>query len=527
MKKWKGWRDQYADNKYDVIIIGSGISGLTSGILLANQNKKVLILEKHFKVGGWTHTFKRGRYEWDVGIHYIGEVHKPYSYARKLFDLISDGQLEWNKMSDNYDRIIFPDKHYNFISPREQFLENMIKYFPGSEDKFLKYLNLIDYSVKNGKSYFSNKALPSFLGSLTYKKMTNNFFKYSSQTTRDVIMDIFDDEVILGVLTGQWGDHGLPPSKSSFAMHAMVVRHYLDGGNYPVGTSRRIAETAVDYLEKLGGEVYVNAGVDEIIVSNKQAAGVKLLNGAEIMAPIIISSAGVFNTYETFLRKSNNYPKLSKKLNNVNQTGSYVSLYLGLNKSAEELKLNDTNLWIYPSYNHDENVENFIKNSNSELPLVYISFPSAKDRYFIDNKLQYATIEVVTVANWPDYAKWKDLPWKNRGKEYEALKEQITQRLLSIVYKNVDGIENVIDYSELSTPLSVRNLANYSHGELYGIDHTPNRFKEKWLKPKSDIKNLFLTGQDITSVGVTSALFSGLITASAITKKNLMKELLT
>ena len=98
MKKWSGWRSEYANNKYDVIIIGSGISGLTSGILLAKEGKKVLILEKHFKAGGWTHTFKRDNYEWDVGIHYIGEVHNPRSPVRKLFDLVSDGKLEWHKI---------------------------------------------------------------------------------------------------------------------------------------------------------------------------------------------------------------------------------------------------------------------------------------------------------------------------------------------------------------------------------------------------------------------------------------------
>jgi len=103
LKKWSGWRSEYASNKYDVIIIGSGISGLTSGILLAKEGKKVLILEKHFKAGGWTHTFKRDNYEWDVGIHYIGEVHNPNSPVRKLFDLVSDGKLEWHKMvCENY-----------------------------------------------------------------------------------------------------------------------------------------------------------------------------------------------------------------------------------------------------------------------------------------------------------------------------------------------------------------------------------------------------------------------------------------
>ena len=116
MKKWKNWQSKYANNKYDVIIIGSGISGLTVAALLAKEGQKVLVLEKHFKVGGWTHTFKRKEYEWDVGIHYIGEVHNKKSPTRKLFDIISNNKLQWNKMDANYDRLIFPDQEYNFFS---------------------------------------------------------------------------------------------------------------------------------------------------------------------------------------------------------------------------------------------------------------------------------------------------------------------------------------------------------------------------------------------------------------------------
>ena len=103
MKKWSGWRSEYAKEKYDVIIIGSGMSGLTAGVLLARHGKKVLIIEKHFKAGGWTHTFKRNNYEWDVGIHYIGEVHSKRSPIRKLFDLVSNGDLEWNTHLEKMD----------------------------------------------------------------------------------------------------------------------------------------------------------------------------------------------------------------------------------------------------------------------------------------------------------------------------------------------------------------------------------------------------------------------------------------
>ena len=112
-------------NNYDAIIIGSGISGLCTAALLSMNNQKVLVLEKHFKVGGYTHTFKRQNFEWDVGIHYIGGVHLKKTFTRRLFDKITNSNLKWNKMSDNYDRIIFPDKSYDFIAPKHKFIENM------------------------------------------------------------------------------------------------------------------------------------------------------------------------------------------------------------------------------------------------------------------------------------------------------------------------------------------------------------------------------------------------------------------
>ncbi len=526
MKKWSGWRSEYANEKYDVIIIGSGISGLTTGILLAKRGKKVLILEKHFKAGGWTHTFKRDNYEWDVGIHYIGEVHNKWSPVRKLFDLVSDGKLEWHKMDANYDRIIFPDKQYNFIAPREQFIEGMVNYFPGTEEKMRRYIQKVDEAVKSGRSYFANKALPDWLGNFTYKKMTRKYLSHSDYTTRDSIMGIFNDEKILGVLTGQWGDYGLPPAHSSFSMHAMVVRHYLDGGNYPIGTSRRIAETAVEYLESMDGKLYVNAGIDEIITHKGKAVGVRLEKGEEVTAPIIISSAGVMNTYGKLLKNDNSFSKFRDQLNTVNPTASYICLYIGLNKSAEELKLGNTNLWIYPGYNHDLNVANYMQDATKELPVVYVSFPSAKDPAFQDEHPGHATMEAITIAKWDEYNNWEDKPWKNRGEEYETMKEKLSDRILEKVYEHVPQAKAAMAYKELSTPLSVKSLANYPKGELYGIDHTPDRFHQKWLKPKSEIKNLYLTGQDVLTVGVTSALFSGLVTASAVLKKNLMKDLL-
>ena len=194
MKKWNSYKSSQADEKFDVIIIGSDISGLTVGALLSLNGKRVLILEKHFKIGGFTHTFRSDNYEWDVGIHYVGEVHKPWSMIRKLFDLISGNELTWSQMDENYDRMIFPDRNYDFIAPNEKFIESMISSFPMDELGIFKYITLVNNSVKSAKSFFLNKALPDPIGFLSYPFMAKNFFNYSDRITYDVLNEIINDK---------------------------------------------------------------------------------------------------------------------------------------------------------------------------------------------------------------------------------------------------------------------------------------------------------------------------------------------
>ena len=95
---------------YDTIIIGSGMGSLTTAAILAKEGQKVLVLERHYTAGGFTHVFKRKGFEWDVGIHYIGEVQRPTSVIKKLFDYISDSKLLWADMGEVYDKIIIGDK---------------------------------------------------------------------------------------------------------------------------------------------------------------------------------------------------------------------------------------------------------------------------------------------------------------------------------------------------------------------------------------------------------------------------------
>ena len=126
-------RDKIEGN-YDVIIIGSGLGGMTTAAFLAKEGKKVLVLERHYVAGGFTHVFKRKGYEWDVGVHYIGDVHRD-TMMKKMFDYICEVPIEWADMGEVYDKMIFGDQVYEYRKGKENFKHKMKEYFPEPKDQ--------------------------------------------------------------------------------------------------------------------------------------------------------------------------------------------------------------------------------------------------------------------------------------------------------------------------------------------------------------------------------------------------------
>ena len=175
---------------------------------------------------------------------------------------------------------------------------------------------------------------------------------------------------------------------------------------------------------------------------------------------------------------------------------------------------------------HDTAVQNYLEDINNEFPVVYISFPSAKDPDWSNRYPGKSTIDIITLVPYSLFEKWDGTSWMKRGEDYESIKENITNRLLDVLYKHVPSAKGKIVHKELSSPLTTKHFVNYDEGEIYGLDHSPKRFRQRFLKPRTPIKNLFLTGQDIVSAGVAAALFSGVITASAITGKNIIKKIM-
>ena len=513
---------------WDAIVIGSGIGGLSVAATMAKlAGKRVLVLERHYTAGGFTHTFRRPGYEWDVGVHYIGDVSHPRGSARRIFDFITDGELDWADMGEVYDRIILGENSYDYVKGLENFRVQLHEYFPSEKDAINQYLEKVLVTAKKAQLFFAEKAMPPFVSRLFGGMMRRPLLKEAMRTTREVIEEITQNQELIGVLTGQFGDYGLVPAESTFFIHAMVTSHYFRGAAYPTGGSARIAEAILPVIERAGGEVITNAEVDQIILENRQAVGVRLLNGREFRAPTVVSDAGVMNTLSRLLPEPvAKAAGLANKADEIGSSVAHLSLYVGLKGTTEELGLEKTNLWVYPDHRHEENFKRFQEDINAPLPVVYLSFPSAKDPDFQRRYPGRSTVEALTLGPYAPFKAWENTSWKKRGAEYEELKASLSERLLDTLHRHAPGTRGKVEIAELSTPLSTRNFAAHPQGEIYGLQHTAHRFEQRWLKPRTPIKGLYLTGADVCSAGVVGALMGGMLCSSAVLQGNALGRVL-
>ena len=516
---------QFHDSgRFDAIVIGSGIGGMGTAALLAKAaGQRVLVLEKHYTAGGFTHVFRRPGFEWDVGVHYVGQVHTPGSPANALFEYLAEGRLSWNAMPEVYDRVNIDGLRFDYVSGREHLRDALVGTFPRERSAIDRYFKAIRQCMRRLPFYFVEKTLPPLLGRILGPGLRAPFLRFARRTTGQVLDQLGASRELTAVLTAQWGDYGLPPGQSSFGIHAVIADHYFGGAAYPIGGASQIAASVLPTIERAGGAVVVSADVDRILVDGTRAVGVRMIDGREFRANAIVSDAGIRTTMDRLLGEG--APKeaqhVAARTRSLPATSGHLCLYAGLTFPAAAPKLDPANLWIHPSLDFDRNLSAFDADLDAPFPFLYISFPSAKDPSFDARYPNRHTIEVVTLAPYERFSQWAGSDWKRRPEEYEATKKRLAERLLVELYRHVPAASGMVTTWELSTPLSTQHFANAPHGETYGLAHTPARFESRDLRPHTPIRNLFLTGQDIGMVGVVGALSGAVVTASAMLRRNM------
>jgi len=509
-------------SKFDHLIIGSGIGGLTTATWLAKAGYKVAVLEQHYVPGGFMHTFKRKKgFKWDVGVHYIGRMGEDEG-LKIFFDYLANDNLDWDFIGDTYDVANIDGHIYEFKAGKENFINKMNEYFPEEKKAISKYLKLVNESNKRTNLFFVQKVFKPILSKTIGWIIRKRFEKFSNKTTYEVLKKITKNKKLIAVLCSQFGDYGLTPKYSSFTIHALVVAHYMNGGYYPSGGPENIVKKIVDNINLNNGKVYVNAKVDKLIVENKKVKGI-MIGGRFVKSKSVFSDIGVNNTFN-YLLSSKERKICGFDLKKVNPSYGHLCLYIGLDNSDLKLNLPKYNIWWHKDYNIDKNFENS-NVSNVSDQFAYISFPSSKDSYWTKKNPDKVTIQMLSFGKFEWFEKYKNQRWMRRDKEYNKIKIDFKNKMLSKLYKLFPETRGRVIHTEVSTPLSTKHFQMNRKGEIYGLEHTPERFNLPFLRTETKIKGLRLLGQDITSVGVSGAMISGLLGAVTILKFKFWKEI--
>ena len=467
----------------------------------------------------------------------------PRHFERFMLDQLTDGQLDWAELDEDYDNCVLVNGDKQEFIPiwkdRKKLVADLIKRYPKHEEGIKKFFDLMTSTSKSFLTFPMLKVLPYWIGWVAIKtgltKFLGGFFHaYHEKTLDKVFQELFgNDEEIKTVLGYVWGDYGVEPSRVGYGMLSLLYGHYAKGGFYPVGGASEIAHTMIPVIEKSGGRVLVNAMVTDILLDeNNTARGVRVKTSSgpiDIAAKMIISDAGVSNTFKKLLPKE---VALKTQMGQMLEQGRIhpgvgtLQVFIGIKGSQAELQLPKKNLWIY----YNENLEmSFHKFCDMELdtaaeagdvPFLFVGFPSAKDPSYNDRFPGKSACTIVTVAPMKWFTQWEKDQIKKRGQDYQASKMRLARKCFELVADLYPQIRDQLDYIDAGSPLTCQYYINAYAGETYGLETDTERFAPDVVhavRPRvQEINNLYLTGQDVLTCGFAAALYSAFLTSQTI-----------
>ncbi len=486
---------------YDVIVIGSGNAGLSSAATLQRGGKRTLLLERHNIPGGAATSFVRGRFEFEVSLHQLGGMGT--GPLRQIFDEMDvTRKLEFIEERDLYRTVVPGVLDVTLPADWEGVVDAIEEQFPGNRSKVRKFLELCRevgmWQLVARANLHKPQEQQEWLSGLPEVR------RHGLRPVRDVLDEHFDDDRVKFVLSSYWSYNGQLPGTLPFIDIARLLTLYIEYKPFHLrGGSQAMSSAMLDSFLVAGGDARFNAGVARILTHGGRVTGVRLENGEEIFAPLVVSNASAITTYTTMLDPAVVPDSVLRDLRGRALGISGTIVYLGLDATPEELGFTSSTNMITTDL--DEKTVRDSMFTMGPTPFVVASCYDVEPIGFSPPRGSHVALCSVQYGEvWDRVA----------PEDYTRAKFDYAQSQLDLLEVIAPGAREVIEEVEVATPQTLKRYLGHPGGAIYGFDQDVT---DSWLFRSDDLKpnvpGLFLLSGWTTAGGynstiVTAARFS-------------------
>ncbi len=523
--------------RFDAIVIGSGLGGLVTAAYLCAMGRKTLVLEAHYVAGGNSQVFRRkdkGKdYEFDVGIHYIGECGRDGSITGTLNSLGLAERVVFRPLdSDGYSTLHFPDLSFRIPFGWDRYRSRLYETFPNEREPLTAVLDVMQNVAQTGQRLARNE--------IEMADVASEAPEFLQQGLRP-ITEIFEENRLsqqaAAVLLGEQGCYAVRPSDTPLVMAAGLTDHFLRGAYYPEGGGQVIAGRLIEAIRAYGGEVRTRCPVHRIRIERGRVVGVvagrKSRKPVEIDAPVVISNADVKRTFSDLVGAEHLKPETVEHMRDLKMAVPLFCVYLGLDIDLAAQGMPNSNHFIWGHTDIESVYDELDAGQLSTGAMAYITAASLKDpesRHLAPEG--HTNLQIMTLVP-RDYSVWnvEEGPTAgaryHRDPEYRRRKESLVDHLIEVSESVIPDLRKHIVWKEAATPISQERFTRSTGGTSYGIEMSCSQVGPMRVGPRTEVEGLFLCGASTPSgPGIAGVMRSGLATASEVLETDLVATVL-
>ena len=460
--------------QYDVIVIGSGIGGLTAASLLS-KHKKVLVLEKNHVFGGYCADFKRGAFRFESAVQAINGLYKSNPVYKILKKANALDNLVIIKPKDLY-RSIFPDYDINVPQGNiRKYLNLLCSLFPNEKNGLINLFSKFKSIYTEMERFYNEKSL----------KKSPLILRYGRRSLEELLDEFIKDKKLKAIISQYWMYRGLPPSKISAITFSYIWYDYTVNGSYfPREGMYSIVKNLIAAIKRNGGDVIKDKGVLKLLAKNGQINEVELNNYKRIGARSFISNIDVLKTLG--MVENINPVDIEPFVKKIKKNTLYISackIYLGLSVDLRKLGISNYEIFVNPHYDVEKMYTDSFKNRFDNIPFFITVYSNLSGAFCSKTK------SVVSIGFLSGYDYWRSFT----REEYVKEKSRMTDIMIKRCEKIIPNISKYIEIKEAATPLTMERYTANSKGSVYGWNKKSIVEEINFMNPTTPIKNLFLS----------------------------------